>query len=248
MPIYRYEPPCADRFSHGCRVGPEPGVRSKAETPVRVAMHWQRAVVRSHLRARSGGDGRSDVSPRQIRSWAFTDDLQIHIDSLLVSVTLQCMQTITIYGPTSVEIKPEELGGENNWFHAGRIATIPKPEPGVWTVRLQGAGPYFVIVHAHSSFGLHEVQFSPRPPKLGADHTLNVTLNAPTADVRFRLVNAAGETVQPIVLNEIAAGRYSGSVIPASKEFRVLAEGTDERGYAFQRVHPPLIEAGSSLP
>ncbi len=170
------------------------------------------------------------------------------IDSLLVSVTLQCMQTITIYGPTSAEIKPEELGGENNWFRAGRIATIPKPQPGVWTVRLQGAGPYFLVVQAHTSFGLHAVEFTPAPPKLGADQTLNVTINAPTADVRFRLVSAAGETVQPLVLNEVGPSRFSGSVVPAVSEFRVLAEGTDELGYGFQRVHPPLIEARSTAP
>jgi hypothetical protein len=164
------------------------------------------------------------------------------IDSLLVSVTLQCMLRITLYGPNSTEIKPEELGGENNWFRAGRIATIPKPEPGVWTLRLEGAGPYFVFVQAHTSIGLH-VEFSPSPPKLGAEQTLKVSLNAPTADVHLRLIDGAGETVQPVVLTADEPGRFSGTVVPAAKEFRVLAEGTDERGFTFQRVHPPLFEA-----
>ena len=67
-------------------------------------------------------------------------DIRIPVDasiaSLFVTVTLQCMQTVLIYDPLSVGVHPDEMGGEDNWFRAGRIAIIPKPRPGVWTVRL----------------------------------------------------------------------------------------------------------------
>ncbi len=170
------------------------------------------------------------------------------IDSLLVSVTLQCMQMITILGPSGVEIKPEQLKGENHWFRAGRIATVPNPEPGVWTIRLQGAGPFFLSVQAHTSLTLH-AKFESEPPRLGAENLLTVSLNAPGPDVHFRLVDAAGETLQPVPLQttEGRSGLFSGRIVPGFRQFRILAEGTDEHGYAFQRVDPRLIEASASV-
>ena len=53
-------------------------------------------------------------------------DIRIPVDqsiaSLFVTVTLQCMQTVLIYDPMSVGVHPDEMGGEDNWFRAGRIA------------------------------------------------------------------------------------------------------------------------------
>jgi len=88
-------------------------------------------------------------------------DIRIPVDqsiaSMFITVTLQCMQTVLIYDPMSVGVHPDEMGGEDNWFRAGRIAIIPKPQPGVWTVRLVGMGPYFVSVQAEAAVGLHSV-------------------------------------------------------------------------------------------
>jgi hypothetical protein len=172
------------------------------------------------------------------------------IDSLLVSVSLQCMQMITIYGPSGVETKPEQLGGENHWFRAGRIATIPNPAPGLWTIRLQGAGPFFLSVQAHASLILQTPKFESSPLRLGAENLVAMSLNAPSSDVRFRLVNAAGETLQSLPLQAVEGrpGIFSGRIVPGFRHFRILAEGTDERGFAFQRVDPRLIEATASVP
>lgn len=172
------------------------------------------------------------------------------IDSLLVSVSLQCMQMITISGPTSAAIQPEQLGGENHWFRAGRIAIVPKPEPGVWTIRLQGAGPFFLSVQAHTSLGLHAAKFASGHPRLGAENLLTVSLNAPTRDIRFELVDTAGGVLQPLPLQTVGGqpGTFSGNILPAFRQFRILAAGTDEHGYAFQRVDPRLMEATASVP
>lgn len=167
------------------------------------------------------------------------------IDSLLVSVSLQCMQRITIYGPSSAEIQPEQLGGENHWFRAGRVAMVPKPEPGLWTIRLQGAGPFFLAVQARTSLGLRTVKFASGVPHQGQEDLLTLSLNSSGPNVRFSLVNAAGETLQPLVLQNLEGqpGIFSGSVIPGFRQFRILAEGTDDRGYAFERMDPRLMEA-----
>lgn len=172
------------------------------------------------------------------------------IDSLLVSVSLQCMQMIAISDPSGVEIKPEQLGGENHWFRAGRIATVPNPAPGLWTIQLRGAGPFFLSVQAHASLILQTPKFQSMPPRLGAENQVVVSLNAPSPDVRFRLVSAAGETLQSLPLQTVAGrpGIFSGSIVPGFSQFRILAEGTDEHGYAFQRVDPRLIDAATTLP
>ncbi len=159
------------------------------------------------------------------------------------------MQTIAITGPNG-EIRPEQPGVENHWFRAGRIVTVPNPKPGVWTIRLQGAGPFFLSVQAHTSLVLQPVKFEPEPPRLGAENLLTVSINAPSPNVNFRLVSAAGETLQPLLL-QAAEGRpgiFSGSIFPGFRQFRILAEGTDEHGYVFQRVDPRLIEAMASVP
>ena len=97
--------------------------------------------------------GKLDGSYRDVR---VPVDSSVH--SLLVSGTVQCMQTIAIYGPNN--IPPEQMGGENHWFRAGRILNVPNPEPGVWTIRLQGGSPFFLSMQADTSLvrarlGLH---------------------------------------------------------------------------------------------
>jgi hypothetical protein len=160
------------------------------------------------------------------------------IESLFVSVSLQCMQGVTIYDPQSHVADPVYLKGEDNWFHAGRIATLPRPQPGVWTLRLMGSGPYFVSIKAKAGIGLHNV-------KLGTDQKLSLWLSSPSPAPQFQLVNALGEPLQALVLESdaMAAGHWIGSVIPTFKEFRVAVTGTDEQGYSFLRMDPRLLEA-----
>ncbi|HWZ30242.1 MAG TPA: hypothetical protein VNX18_02860 [Bryobacteraceae bacterium] len=154
------------------------------------------------------------------------------VDSLLIAASLQCMTRITLYNPASEEMKP----ADNLQFRAGRIATIPNPQPGVWTVRIEGAGPYSISAQAHTTFWIHNVE-------LAADHTASVTINSPTPGVRFKLIDAPASASQSLALIEAGANRYSGTVISGFPQFRIVAEGTDEQGYAFQRVYPRLLEA-----
>lgn len=187
--------------------------------------------------------GKLDGSYRDVR---VPVDSSVH--SLLVSGTVQCMQTIAIYGPNN--IPPEQMGGENHWFRAGRILNVPNPEPGVWTIRLQGGSPFFLSMQADTSLVLSTARFASGFPRLGAENLFAVSLNAQSPDAHFRLVDAAGETLQPLPL-QTSEGRpslFSGNVVLGYRQFRILAEGTDEHGYAFQRVDPRLLEATASLP
>lgn len=171
------------------------------------------------------------------------------IDSVLFSVSLQCMQKITIFGPAGNPIEPEQRGGENHWFRAGRVAIFPKPDPGSWTIRLEGAGPFFLAVQAHTGRGLHAVTFASGLPRLGVENLLTLTLDNPGPNVRFGLIDASGDKLQPLDLRPVDGrpGAFSGNVIPGVPHFRISAEGIDESGYAFERVDARLFEAGSGL-
>jgi hypothetical protein len=179
-------------------------------------------------------------------------DIRIPVDrsisSLFVTVTLQCMQTVLIYDPLSVGVHPDEMGGEDNWFRAGRIAIIPKPQPGVWTVRLAGMGPYFVSVQAEAASGLHNVKVS--APETGAQEwSVSVNTDPALRDPRFGLIDAAGEMVQTLRLvpDTDSPGRFEGLFTPQIKNFRIAVESRDENGNTLQRVDPRLFEAKTEV-
>lgn len=49
--------------------------------------------------------------------------------------------------------------GEFHQFRAGRIVTLPQPEPGLWRVRLSGHGMGFLVVQAKSDASIGRVEF-----------------------------------------------------------------------------------------
>ena len=150
------------------------------------------------------------------------------VDSLLITATLQCMKAITIYDPASTVFKPQD----DHYFRAGRIAIIPNPRPGVWTIRFEGAAHYSLAAQVHSKIGL-DVNLNP-------DHTASVASNGPNP--RFKLIDAAAANSQSIALNEDRPGQFTGTVISGFRQFRLAVEGVDDQGYAYQRVCPRLID------
>jgi hypothetical protein len=156
------------------------------------------------------------------------------IDSLFVVASLQCMQTILLYDPQRSSVNPEP--DEDHWFRAGRIATIPRPMPGEWLLRLAGTGPYSVAVEAHTSRGIHSVELSGAHQK-----TLSLRLSSEIVNPRFRLVGPAGEAIEmlPLESDPDSPGRFRGAFQPAAEQFRILVED----GMGFQRVDPRLFEA-----
>jgi hypothetical protein len=176
-------------------------------------------------------------------------DFQVPIDpsieSLFISASVQCMERVILYDAQVKELEPETIHGQNQWYRAGRVATIPQPPPGIWIIRLMGAGPYSISVKAKTPLGMHNLKFADNLPKFGIDQQVDVWLKAPTPSLQFRLVDGKGDTLQPVVLSEatIGEGHWTGSIIPSFKQFRVAASGTDDRGFAFQRVDPRLFEA-----
>lgn len=153
------------------------------------------------------------------------------IESLFISATLQCMQRIVFWDPQSSEALPAQTGGEDHLFRAGRIAVLPKPQPGIWTVRLLGSGYYSVSVRAKTGRGL-DVSIQ--------DEAVTASVH-PESAVRFLLAGPAGERLQELNLTSDGSG-YSGAIPAGSRQFRVMIEGIDEQGFPFQRMDPRLFD------
>ena len=157
-------------------------------------------------------------------------------ESLFVVASLQCMQTIYVYDPQRVGVDAKTPGVEDNWFHAGRISTIPKPQPGSWVVRLLGTGAYGVAIEAQTSTTLGAVE------KKG--DALSISLGAGVTSPVFRLINAAGEPVQPLALtsNPDSVSRFSGSLPPLTMDVRLQGEWRNANGEVVWRTDPRLWE------
>ena len=176
------------------------------------------------------------------------------VQSLMISVSLQCLQSITVYRPSHTEVHGGEPDVDENRFKSGLILILAKPLAGEWRVRIAGIGMFFAVVTAKSSISLdsaefvepggrpgHEGLFPVKGPvHLGEQRTLSVRLTAPAGDKRFSLVDPAGEWLDTLDLKPVAGdadqSEFSGAFVLKYSPFRVAVQGMDEAGYAYQRA------------
>lgn len=188
------------------------------------------------------------------------------VESLMVSVTLQCLQSITVLRPSNTEVHAGEPSVNDNRFRSCQILIVGKPEAGPWRVKIVGAGMFFVVAEAKSPISLDNVEFVEPggrpgheglfpvkgPAHLGEQRMLSARIRAPHGEPAFRLVNSAGETLEPLAMkttDENADDReFLGTLKLKHAEFRVAVEGRDEAGYPYQRVLPSLIELQAAHP
>jgi hypothetical protein len=77
-------------------------------------------------------------------SHEFTFPVDSTIESLMVTVTLQCLQSITVLRPTNTEVHAGEPDVNDNRFRSGQVLILTMPQAGAWRVRIAGAGMFFV--------------------------------------------------------------------------------------------------------
>jgi hypothetical protein len=175
------------------------------------------------------------------------------VESLMVSVSLQCLQSITIYRPSHTELHGGEPEVDENRFKSGLILILTRPEAGAWRMRIAGAGVFFAVVQAKSSISLdraefvepggrpgHEGIFPVKGPlHLGEQRMFLVTLTAPAGKKSFRMIDSAGEALESLDLKLGAEGEeereFVGTLTLIHSAFRVVVEGHDAAGYPYQR-------------
>ena len=194
----------------------------------------------------------------------FTFPVDSTIESLMVTVTLQCLQSITVLRPTNTEVHAGEPDVNDNRFRSGQVLILTKPQAGAWRVRIAGIGLFFVVAQAKSSISIGSVEFVELRGRLGHEgmfpvkgriclgeqRTLSVNLNAPVGETHFRLIDSAGKTLEPLEMSagEGGEGTFEGKLTLKHAAFRVAVEGRDATGYPYQRVLPRLIQIQNPVP
>jgi hypothetical protein len=159
-------------------------------------------------------------------------DIQVPVDStvesLFVVISIQCMQAAQIFDPQGTTVRADlQEGGEDHWYRAGRIAVIPKPAPGQWTLRLTGGGYYSYAVQARTAVALH-VSFD------AASGRLRASLSDGFGDAEFHLVRPTGEI--------FANGNAETEIAPGTGSFRVSVSGRDTAGFPVVRTDARLFQ------
>jgi len=180
----------------------------------------------------------------------FTFPVDSMVDSLVVTISLQCKDSIVILNASGVE-----PAGEPVEFRAGKALRVAHPAPGAWKVRLAGRGLFFVTVEAVSELSLGTVRFvepggrpgheglfpMKSPPPLGGTGLLEIEMAKAPPVVKVRLVDSESNTLDSLTADAAAAGGPILARVPLRHaRFRLAVEGADARGFPFQRMHSPL--------
>lgn len=182
------------------------------------------------------------------------------VESLMISVSLQCLQVADVTTPAGAGLRSTDAGVDYHQFEAGRIVTVASPSPGAWKVTVSGRGVFFLVVQAKTDLTLdraefvapggrpgHEGLFPVKGPlPAGSARLLEVGLHGAARDVTFRFVSSQGEMLQDLTLAPQEAGSaeersYVGEVTPRAPEYRLQVSGVDAKGFPFTRMHAPLF-------
>jgi von Willebrand factor A domain-containing protein 7 len=182
------------------------------------------------------------------------------LESVLISVSLQCLQTADVTTPAGSELRANDTGVDYHQFEAGRIITVGTPQPGSWKVTVSGRGLFFLVVQGRTGLSLDTARFvapggrpgheglfpvkGPLPP--GSPRLLEVGLHGQTRAVAFQFVSSQGQVLQSLGLAPEEGGSdddrtYVGRVTPTARDYRLQVTGTDARGFPFSRMHAPLF-------
>jgi hypothetical protein len=172
------------------------------------------------------------------------------VESVLFSVSVQCLQTVDVVQPSGLPASGEEVTTLSN-FRAERMMLIKRPEPGVWTVSVSGSGVAGVVVQARTAIGISDVQFAPAQsssftaiPSAGVENAVRIRLGGNLAGMQASLVSGVLAPIAklPLEVNE-TDGSYRSHFTPGQAGFRVLIVGKDSEGHVIQRMNAPLITA-----
>ncbi len=200
--------------------------------------------------AHLGGEKRSYSAPvdTTVKSVTFT----LSFDAPGTKITLQRPSGSAVVSGGGVEI--------SEWT-CGRIVTVDSPEKGAWRIELTGTGGFWLRVEVNSELYLltagfmylggrpgHEGYFRiPGQPLLGRPQLLRVTVSGALQSAGFRLVSAAGDTLQAIRMEGGNSSgddhEYMGTVTLPSPPFRVAVNGRDGNGLPFERWYLPQFHA-----
>jgi hypothetical protein len=193
-------------------------------------------------------------------------DFVVPVDStvkrLMVSLSFDTPEgKLSVLGPDGKEVKSGTPGAVITGLNCGGFVRVVPPAPGNWHVRVSGKanGQFWLEASGVSDIFLVEAEFvrlGGRPghegyfrisgqPVAGEPAFLRVELSGKTQNVKFRLVSPEAETLKPIAMKTVSAGRdeseYFGKIDLPSTPFRLAVAGGDENGHPFARIYSSLF-------
>jgi hypothetical protein len=169
------------------------------------------------------------------------------VESVLISISVQCLQTADVTRPSGVPLVPGDGVTDYSNFKAQRMMVVKRPEQGIWTVRVSGSGIAGVAVQARTELAIDSVQFAAAGrtdysflPAQGVENTIRIGTSGPAAEARASLVDASFRRIVTLARVD-GAEAYVSRFAPVQQPFRVLVEGKTADGAPFQRVHAPLF-------
>lgn len=170
------------------------------------------------------------------------------VDSVLFSISVQCLQTAEIIRPSGVSLVPGEGVTDHSNFRAQRMMIVKRPEIGFWTVRVSGSGIAGVAVQARTELAIDSVQFAAAGstafsalPVPGVENAIRIGMSERAAEIQASLVDASFQRIASLTRTADAEGAYLSRFAPLRQGFRVLIEGKTAEGAPFQRIHAPLF-------
>ncbi|MBI5084883.1 MAG: hypothetical protein HZB13_09850 [Acidobacteria bacterium] len=173
------------------------------------------------------------------QEWEFPVDSTV--TSLLVAISMQCRQSISVRDPQGAEITPANAILSDD-LKTGKIVRVDAPGAGNWRVRVTGQGLYVLLVLAATDLRLGGLPHPREPFRLGAVNSLPVHIQGEASGVSYSMIGAGGEKLAPVRVVESDIG-LNLEFTPPVERFRIMAEGEDTLGRRFRRVHPVLFQA-----
>jgi hypothetical protein len=171
------------------------------------------------------------------------------IESAYFSVSIQCLQLVTLITPSGQELSIGTGGVEYHQFESIRLFVVPNPAPGVWKVVAAGRGFFSTIVTARPGLRLEKVTFADR----GAAHkagSLETTVSGTVRQLGYHFVAANGSPIASVELSLVGEStelrNHAGVVTKPRTNFRLAVSGLDSNGFYFQRMDSRLMSGDVS--
>lgn len=178
----------------------------------------------------------------------FSVPIDSSVESVLFSMSVQCLQRAEVVRPSGGPAIGDDVTDLSN-FRAERMVIVRRPQPGTWTMRVEGSGVGGIVVQARTSTAISQVEFATPPnerftavPSAGVENTLRLRIRGVTSEVHGALVDGTSRHLADLALEAgDGEGLFVARVNPGTTPFRVLVTGQDAEGRAFQRMSAPLL-------
>lgn len=185
------------------------------------------------------------LGPMDAPTQEFRVPVDSSVESVVFSMFVQCLQNAEVLSPS------RGPGGESSdaRSRAWRVLVVKRPEVGVWTIRVSGSGLVGVSAQVRTALEIAQIQFGvggtttlARSPRQGVENLVFIDMRGAARQVEASMVDATFRKIAPLTLTAgTREGTYQARFTPSAAPFRVLVEGKDANGIAFQRLHAPLF-------